>query len=87
MFPDVSKTCINKILTDHLGYAKVCARWVLRMHKIDHEQQRVKTACEFLQDYETVGEEFMDVENIGRYPRFYRLKDQYVNSSEIISVK
>lgn len=24
--PDVSKTCIDKILTDHLGYAEVSAR-------------------------------------------------------------
>jgi hypothetical protein len=31
MIPDVRKTCIDKILTDHLGYAKVCARWVPRM--------------------------------------------------------
>ncbi|GJQ69952.1 hypothetical protein Trydic_g22477 [Trypoxylus dichotomus] len=26
MIPNVSKTCIDKILTDHLGYAKVHAR-------------------------------------------------------------
>lgn len=28
MIPDVSKTTIDKILTEHLGYSKVCARWV-----------------------------------------------------------
>ncbi|GFT50241.1 hypothetical protein TNCV_3622921 [Trichonephila clavipes] len=26
--PEVSKTTIDKILTEHLGYSKVCARWV-----------------------------------------------------------
>jgi hypothetical protein len=31
MIPDVSKPCIDKMLTDHLRYAKVCARWVPRL--------------------------------------------------------
>jgi transposase len=29
IIPDVSKTCIDKILTDHLGYAKVSIRTTL----------------------------------------------------------
>jgi hypothetical protein len=29
MIPDVSKTCIDKILTDHLGYAKVSIKTML----------------------------------------------------------
>jgi hypothetical protein len=55
MIPDVSKTCIDKILTDHLGCAKVCARWVPRMLTEDHKRQRVEAAREFLQAYETDG--------------------------------
>ena len=31
MIPDVSKSNIHRILTDKLGYVKVCARWVPRM--------------------------------------------------------
>ncbi|CAN8031111.1 unnamed protein product [Ixodes persulcatus] len=61
MIPDVSKTWIDNILmTDHLGYAKVCARWVPRMLTKDHKRQRVEAAPEFLQAYETEGEEFLD---------------------------
>ncbi|XP_017791911.1 PREDICTED: histone-lysine N-methyltransferase SETMAR-like [Habropoda laboriosa] len=60
MIPDVSKTCIDTILTDHLGYAKVCARWVPRMLTEDHKRQRVEAAREFLQAYETDGEDFLD---------------------------
>jgi histone-lysine N-methyltransferase SETMAR len=44
MIPDVSKTSFDKILTDHLGYAKVCARWVPRMLTEDHKRQRVEAA-------------------------------------------
>lgn len=40
LIPDVSKTCINKTLTDHLRYAKVCARWVPRMLMEDHNALR-----------------------------------------------
>jgi hypothetical protein len=60
MIPEVSKTCIDKILTDHLGYAKVCARWVPRMFTEDHKQQRVEATRKFPQAYETDGEEFLD---------------------------
>ncbi|KOC58751.1 Histone-lysine N-methyltransferase SETMAR [Habropoda laboriosa] len=43
MVPYVSKTCIDTILTDHLGYAKVCARRVPRMLTEDHKRQRMLT--------------------------------------------
>lgn len=46
MIPDVSKTTIHKILTDDLGYAKVCARWVPKMLTEDHKRQRVEAARE-----------------------------------------
>jgi histone-lysine N-methyltransferase SETMAR len=58
--PDVSNICNDKILTDHLGYAKVCARWVPRMLTEDQKRQRFEEAREFLQAYETDGEESLD---------------------------
>lgn len=60
MIPDVSKTSIDKILTEHLGYAKVCARWVPKMLTEDHKRQRVEAAHELLQDHGTHGEEYLD---------------------------
>ncbi|GFV80322.1 HTH_48 domain-containing protein [Trichonephila clavipes] len=46
--PEVSKTTIDKILTERLGYSKVCARWVPKMLTADHKRQRVEAAQEFL---------------------------------------
>ncbi|GJQ74810.1 hypothetical protein Trydic_g21648 [Trypoxylus dichotomus] len=60
MFPDVSRTYIDKVLTDHLGYAKVCARWLPRMFMENHEQQRMQVVSEFLQVSAVDGEEFLD---------------------------
>ncbi|CAN8016469.1 unnamed protein product [Ixodes persulcatus] len=60
MIPDVSKTCIDKILTDHLGYAKVCARSVPKMLTENHKLQRVEAARECFQAYETNGEELLE---------------------------
>lgn len=60
MIPDVSKTCNNKTLPDHLGYAKVCARWVPRWLTEDHQRQRVEVAREFLQSYKTDEEKFLN---------------------------
>lgn len=60
MIPDVSKTSIDKILVHHLGYSKVCARWVPRQLTADHKRQRIEAAREFLQAYETDDEEFLD---------------------------
>ncbi|GFS89828.1 HTH_48 domain-containing protein [Trichonephila clavipes] len=45
--PEVSKTTIDKILTEHLGYSKVCARWVPKMLTADHKRQRVKRPKNF----------------------------------------
>ncbi|PSN52119.1 hypothetical protein C0J52_04312 [Blattella germanica] len=47
MIPDISKTSIDKSLVHHLGYSKVCARWVPRQLKTDHKQQRIEAAHEF----------------------------------------
>ncbi|UYV68539.1 hypothetical protein LAZ67_6000079 [Cordylochernes scorpioides] len=58
--PDVSKTTIDKILREHLGYSKVCAIWVPKMLTEDHKRQRVDAAQKFLDCHKTDGEEFLD---------------------------
>ncbi|XP_054717272.1 protein GVQW3-like [Uloborus diversus] len=58
--PEVSKTTIDKILTEHLGYSKVCARWVPKMLTADHQWQRDEAAKEFLAFHGTTEEEFLD---------------------------
>ncbi|UYV67791.1 hypothetical protein LAZ67_5002075 [Cordylochernes scorpioides] len=60
LVPDVSKTTIDKILREHLGYSKVCARWVPKMLTEDHKRHRVEAAQKFLDCHETNGEEFLD---------------------------
>ncbi|UYV68362.1 SLC18A1 [Cordylochernes scorpioides] len=60
LVPDVSKTTIDKILHEHIGYSKVCAIWVPKMLTEDHERQRVDATQKFLDCHETDGEEFLD---------------------------
>ncbi|UYV67486.1 hypothetical protein LAZ67_5000874 [Cordylochernes scorpioides] len=60
LVPDVSKTTIDKILREHLGYSKVCAIWVPKMLTEDHKRQRVDAAQKFLDCHKTDGEEFLD---------------------------
>lgn len=58
--PETSNTTIHKILTEKLGYHKVCARWVPRMLTENHKQQRVEIAQQFLQQCKDNKEEFLD---------------------------
>ena len=58
--PEVSKTTIDQILSEHLGYSKVCARWVPKMLTADHQRQRVEAAQKFLSFHGTTEEEFLD---------------------------
>uniref|UniRef100_A0A8D8SXY6 Transposase n=1 Tax=Cacopsylla melanoneura TaxID=428564 RepID=A0A8D8SXY6_9HEMI len=44
---DVSKTTVDKILTDILKYHKVCARWVPRMFTDDHKKSAWKVLASF----------------------------------------
>ncbi|GFV62708.1 histone-lysine N-methyltransferase SETMAR [Trichonephila clavipes] len=55
-----AKPQLTKILTEHLGYSKVCARWVPKMLTADHKRQRVEAAQEFLAFHGTTEEEFLD---------------------------
>lgn len=56
--PDVSKTSIDKTLTDDSGHAKVCARWVPRMFTEGLKWQRVEVAREFLELMEPMMKNF-----------------------------
>ncbi|UYV65996.1 hypothetical protein LAZ67_3006106 [Cordylochernes scorpioides] len=60
LVPDISKTTIDKILREHLGYSKVCAILVPKMLTEDHKRQRVEAAQKFLDCHETDGEELLD---------------------------
>ena len=57
---EVSKSTINKILTEHLHYCKKCARWVLKMLTEDRKQQCVIAAHGFLERCAEQSEELLD---------------------------
>lgn len=57
-FPEVSKTTLFRIVTDTLGYRKLCARWVPKMLTSAHKDQRLKSARAFLDRFHREGDEF-----------------------------
>jgi hypothetical protein len=59
-FPQTSRTTLYRIVTDRLGYHKLCARWVPKQLTDFHKTQRMGSALTFLQRYWEEGEEFLD---------------------------
>ncbi|GFW78978.1 histone-lysine N-methyltransferase SETMAR [Trichonephila clavipes] len=57
--PEVSKTTIDKILTEHLGYSKVCARWVPKCSLQTTSGSELKRPKNF-SFHGTTEEEFLD---------------------------
>ncbi|XP_035204431.1 uncharacterized protein LOC118179366 [Stegodyphus dumicola] len=57
-FPDVSRSSLYSIVTEQLHYRKVCARWVPQILTDDHKTHRMVAAFEFLDCYNTDGEDF-----------------------------
>lgn len=57
--PDVSKTTVDKILTENLKYHKTYARWESCMMSDDHKRKRVDSSPEFLRRCEEGEEEFL----------------------------
>jgi len=55
-FPQISRTLLCDIVSSHLDYRKVCARWVLKMLTEDHKKQRVACALTFLMHYHKEGD-------------------------------
>ena len=58
--PEVSEKSIDTILTERLGYHKVCARWVPNMLSENHKIERVNCAQGFLRECAENTEEFLD---------------------------
>jgi len=58
-FPQVSRSSLYSIVTDELGYKKICARWVPKMLTDNHKNKRMAAALTFLDRYSTEGEGFL----------------------------
>ncbi|KAJ4435469.1 hypothetical protein ANN_18085, partial [Periplaneta americana] len=59
-FPDISRSLLGEIVSQHLGYHKICARWVPRQLSDQHKTQRIASALTFLMRYHTDGDAFLD---------------------------
>uniref|UniRef100_A0A0K8SZ19 Mos1 transposase HTH domain-containing protein n=2 Tax=Lygus hesperus TaxID=30085 RepID=A0A0K8SZ19_LYGHE len=53
---EISRNSVANILSDKLGYTKVCARWVPRLLTEQHKQNRVEAASKFMELLESEGE-------------------------------
>ena len=60
VFPDISRSLLGEIVSQHLGYNKICARWVPRQLRDQHKTQRMGAALTFLTRYHTDGDAFLD---------------------------
>ncbi|KAJ4447931.1 hypothetical protein ANN_09940 [Periplaneta americana] len=59
-FPQISRPLLHEIVTKHLLFKKVCARWVPKNLTPEHKMQRLGAALTFLQRYHDDGDEFLD---------------------------
>jgi len=55
-FPQISRTLLYDTVSSHLGYRKVCARWVPKMLTEQHKKQRVAYVLKFLMGYHKEGD-------------------------------
>ena len=58
--PEVSHALLYQIVTKHLQYRKICARWVPQMLTDAHKAVRMGAALMFLKRYERDGNVFLD---------------------------
>ena len=58
-FPEISRSLLHEIVTDHLGYRKVCSRWVPKQLTQAHKDQRAASALTFLTRYNDEGDDFL----------------------------
>ena len=58
-FPQISRTLLYDIVSSHLGYRKVCARWVPKMQTEEHKKQLVACALTFLMHYHKEGDSML----------------------------
>ncbi|KAJ4425723.1 hypothetical protein ANN_27919 [Periplaneta americana] len=59
-FPDISRSLLGEIVSQYLGYHKICARWVPRQLSDQHKTHRMASALTFLMRYHTDGDAFLD---------------------------
>ncbi|GFW30106.1 protein DJ-1alpha [Trichonephila clavipes] len=59
-FPRISRSFLHEIVTKHLLFKKLCARWVPENLTSQHKIQRLGAAVTFLQRYHDDGDEFLD---------------------------
>lgn len=59
-FPQISRTVLHEIVTQHLQFKKVCCRWVPKNLTPEHKTKRLGAALTFLQRYHDDGDEYLD---------------------------
>ncbi|KAJ4447089.1 hypothetical protein ANN_09078 [Periplaneta americana] len=59
-FPDISRSLLGEIVSQHLGYHKICARCVPRQLSDQRKTQRMASALIFLMRCHTDGDAFLD---------------------------
>lgn len=58
-FQNISRSLLHEIVTEHLHYKKLCARWVPKTLTDVQKRKRMGAALEFLQRYATEGNDFL----------------------------
>jgi histone-lysine N-methyltransferase SETMAR len=59
-FPQFSRSSLHKILSKHLGYKKICARWVPWMLSDNHRKNCTDTTLTFLEHYHQDRDKFLN---------------------------
>ncbi|KAJ4449970.1 hypothetical protein ANN_01377 [Periplaneta americana] len=59
-FPQISRSLLHEIVTKHLLFKKVCARWMPKNLTPEHKMERLGAALTFLQRYHDDGDELLD---------------------------
>ena len=56
---NISHESAHSIITDHLGFRKICARWVPRLFTQNQKQWRMEICQRLLERYELEGDAFL----------------------------
>jgi histone-lysine N-methyltransferase SETMAR len=59
-FPQISRSLLHEIVTEHLLFRKLCARWVPKQLTPEHKTKLMESALTFLQWNHDDGDEFLD---------------------------
>jgi len=58
-FPRISRSLLHEIVSDELGFRKLCARWVPKMLTEEHKLKQQASALDFLTRYSEEGDTFL----------------------------